>query len=292
MIIAVASGKGGTGKTTVSTNLAKICGADWHLLDCDVEEPNVHLFLPGEKIYEERFSVLIPQVNKELCNACGECSRFCEFNAIVSFGTVPLIFADMCHSCGGCLEVCPQQAICEIDRPIGTISTIKGEVIFTEGRLDVGMVLSSSLIGAIKTHVATNNKVLIDAPPGTSCPVVAALEGVDFVILVTEPTPFGLHDLKLAVAMVQELGIPCGVFINRSDSGDERVHQYCQGEKIEILAELPNDRRIAEAYSNGILLIDVLPEYRALFSAVLHKIEQKLQQAHRGLLHHSVLSEI
>ena len=266
MIIAVASGKGGTGKTTVSVNLAKTFGAAVQLLDCDVEEPNGHLFLKGTAIREETVTIPVPQVDESLCNGCGECGRLCAYHAIVSFGAKPLVFPDMCHGCGGCAKVCPQNAIREMDRRIGLVETIQAEnITLVQGRLDIGVAMSPPLIRAVKSHLRTDLSAILDAPPGTSCPVITAIRGADLVLLVTEPTPFGLHDLKLAVDMVRELRIPFGVVINRVGIGDDRVHAFCGQEGIPILLEIPDDRRIAEAYSRGELIVEALPEYRGLF---------------------------
>jgi len=272
MKLAVASGKGGTGKTTVSVNLARTLGRAVHLLDCDVEEPNAHLFLQGRLIKEQTVAIAIPQVDEALCDGCGECGRFCEFHAIVSFGTAPLVFPELCHGCGGCARVCPKQAIGEIDKRIGVVETLQaGEITLTQGRLDVGVAMAPPLIRAVKDALHDDQPAILDAPPGTSCPVIATLREVDYVLLVTEPTPFGLHDLKLAVEMVRELGLPFGVVVNRMGSGDDRTHDFCREAKIPILLEIPDDRRIAEAYSRGELLVDALPEYRNLFQGLLEK---------------------
>lgn len=273
MIIAVASGKGGTGKTTVSVNLARIVGSDVQLLDCDVEEPNAHLFLQGQVHEEEPVTIPIPQVDALLCDGCGECGRFCEYHAIVTFGAVPLVFPEMCHGCGGCMRVCPKKAISEVGNRIGVVKVLQsGNIMLIQGCLDVGVAMAPPLIRAVKSRLRDGGPAILDAPPGTSCPVIATIRDTDLVVLVTEPTPFGLHDLKLAVDMVRVIGIPFGVVVNRVGIGDERVHIYCKEEKIPILLEIPEDRRIAEAYSRGRLIVEALPEYRGLFEDLLQKI--------------------
>jgi MinD superfamily P-loop ATPase len=273
MRIAIASGKGGTGKTTVSVNLARTMGVPVQLLDCDVEEPNTHLFLKGDKVKEEIVTIPIPQVHEALCDGCGECSKFCEYHAIVTFGTAPLIFPEMCHSCGGCTRVCPKKAITEVGRRIGVVETMMSESItLIGGRLDVGVAIAPPLIRAVKERLQKDIPAILDAPPGTSCPVIAAIRDTDLVLLVTEPTPFGLNDLSLAVDMVRELKIPFGVIVNRMGSGDDRVHIYCQKEAIPLLLEIPDDRKIAESYSRGILMVDALPEYREFFESLMEKI--------------------
>ncbi|PKN71028.1 MAG: (4Fe-4S)-binding protein [Deltaproteobacteria bacterium HGW-Deltaproteobacteria-12] len=275
MKIAIASGKGGTGKTTVAVNLARAMGNHVLLLDCDVEEPNAHLFLKGDKVREEIVTIPIPQVDESLCNSCGECSKFCEYHAIVTFGTAPLIFPEMCHGCGGCTRVCPPKAITEVGRRIGVVETLTSEKItLIGGRLDVGVAMAPPLIRAVKEHLHNNLPAILDAPPGTSCPVIATIRDTDMILLVTEPTPFGLNDLALAVDMVRELKIPFGVIINRMGSGDDRVHHYCEKENIPVLLEIPDDRRIAEAYSRGIMMVDALPEYRKLFENLMVKISK------------------
>lgn len=272
MILAVASGKGGTGKTTVSVNLARVLGSEVLLLDCDVEEPNAHLFLRGSLIQEKVVTIPIPQVDESRCDGCGECGKFCEYHAIVTFGTAPLVFPEMCHGCGGCTMVCPQKAICEIDKRIGVVETLEaGNIRLIQGRLDVGSAMAPPLIRAVKDYLKKGLPSILDAPPGTSCPVIATLRETDFVVLVTEPTPFGLHDLKIAVEMVRELGIPSGVVVNRMGIGDDRVHVYCREQKIPIILEIPDDRRIAEAYSRGELIVESLPEYRGLFLDLIEK---------------------
>jgi MinD superfamily P-loop ATPase len=272
MILAVASGKGGTGKTTVAVNLAQVYGSPVQLLDCDVEEPNAHLFLKGAVRSQETVTIPIPEVDQSLCDACGECSRFCQYHAIVSLKTAPLVFPELCHGCGGCALVCPRRAIRETDRRIGTIEVLEADqVTLIQGRLDVGAASTPPLIRAVKTGVQPGKSAILDAPPGTSCPVVTTLRGADFVVLVTEPTPFGLHDLKLAVEMVRRLGIRFGVVVNRMGIGDDRVQEFCVQEDVPILVEIPDDRRIAEAYSRGSLIVEALPEYRSLFESLWEK---------------------
>ena len=273
MIIAVASGKGGTGKTTIAVNLAYALDREVQLLDCDVEEPNAQLFLNGALLSTEEVTIPIPQIDASLCNGCGECSRFCEYNAIVSYGTMPLVFADMCHGCGGCMKVCPPQAIREVDYRIGVIETFSaGKITLIQGNLDIGAAMAPPLIRAVKQKTDNRIPILLDAPPGTSCPVITTLRGADFVTLVTEPTPFGLNDLILAVETVREMDLPFGVIINRSGSGDARVNFYCADENIPILAEIPDDRKIAEAYSRGELIGKVFPKYRLIFEKIINDI--------------------
>ncbi|HON58305.1 MAG TPA: ATP-binding protein [Smithella sp.] len=279
MKIAIASGKGGTGKTTVSVNLARTLGVPVQLLDCDVEEPNAHLFLKGNKIKEEIVTIPVPEVDEALCDGCGECGIFCKYHAIVTFGTAPLIFPELCHGCGGCAMVCPTKAIREMGRRIGVVDTIKSEhITLIGGRLDVGVAMAPPLIRAVKKRLSDNMPAILDAPPGTSCPVIAAIRETDIVLLVTEPTPFGLNDLSLAVDMVRELQIPFAVIVNRMGSGDGRIHDFCKKENIPILIDIPDDRHIAEAYSRGILMVDALPEYRNLFNQLIEKINMTTQK--------------
>jgi MinD superfamily P-loop ATPase len=273
MILAIASGKGGTGKTTVAVNLARVMNSRVLLLDCDVEEPNSHLFLKGVLRRREDVTVPIPKVDESLCDACGECARFCEYNAIVSLKTKPLIFPELCHSCGGCVRVCPRNAISETNRRIGVVEVLdSANTTLIQGCLDVSVAMSPPVIRAVKGCLQEDLPAILDAPPGSSCPVIATLRGTHFVVLVTEPTPFGLHDLSLAVAMVRELQIPCGVVVNRMGVGDNRVHDFCRKENVPLLLEIPDDRRIAEAYSRGDIIVDALPEYRSLFEELWKRI--------------------
>lgn len=273
MILAIASGKGGTGKTTLAVNLARVFGAGVHLLDCDVEEPNANLFLGGEVRSTDVVTIPVPEVDELLCDGCGECGRMCRYGAIVSFGTAPLLFPEMCHGCGGCTRVCPRRAIREVGRRIGVVETVRaGEVTLIQGRLDVGGVLVPPLIRAVRSRPDGASPVIIDAPPGTSCPMVTAVRGSDFVLLVTEPTPFGLHDLTLAVETIRELRLLFGVVVNRVGIGDDRVHAYAREQEIPVLLDIPDDRRIAEAYARGRLIVEACPEYRPLFLNLAAKI--------------------
>ncbi len=274
MIISIASGKGGTGKTTVATNLAVSLGAGVQLLDCDVEEPNAHLFIHPIIEAVEKATTPVPVVDEEKCTLCRKCGEICQFKAIVVIGETVLPFHQLCHSCGGCGAVCPEKAISETSRELGVIERGKGDGLeFVHGRLRVGEAMSPPLIRKVRSFTNPDRLTIIDAPPGTSCPVIAAIKGVHFVLLVTEPTPFGLHDLRLAVEAIKILGIPSGVVINRSDMGDDQVKAYAQQEGLPVLMEIPFDRGIAEAYSRGDLLVAVMPEYRDRFRSLYRRIE-------------------
>jgi MinD superfamily P-loop ATPase len=236
-------------------------------LDCDVEEPNCHVFLAPSVEQVETVTIPVPEVDEKLCNACGECSRICAFNAIVALETKPLVFPELCHGCGGCAKVCPQKAITERGERIGVVEIGRsGPITLVQGRLDIGVALVPPLIREVKSHAQETEVTILDAPPGTSCPVIATIRDSDFVVLVTEPTPFGLHDLKLAVELVRKLGIPFGVVINRAGMGDSRVADFCREADVPVLLEIPDDRQIAEAYSRGSLMVDVLPDYRDRFA--------------------------
>lgn len=275
MTVAIASGKGGTGKTTVAINLALSLPGPIQLLDCDVEEPNCAIFLKPVMGPAQSIGIPVPQVDESRCSACGECGTFCRYHAIVSFTTIPLVFPELCHGCGGCTLVCPTGAIREEIRSIGTIEEgATGSIAFLQGRLNVGEAMSVPLIRALKSKARREGVVILDCPPGTSCPVISAMRGSDFVVLVTEPTPFGLNDLRLAVEVVRSLGLPFGVVINRADVGDLGVRRYCDDQGIPILMELPDDRRIAEAYSRGLPAAEVIPGVRALFEALGARIAE------------------
>lgn len=274
MIIAIASGKGGTGKTTLAVNLAATLGEDVRLLDCDVEEPNCQIFLGADVVWSYAACAPVPVIDSRKCTACGRCAEVCQFKAIGAMKGKPLVFEELCHGCGGCALACPANAITERLREIGVIESGRSNnVEIITGRLNVGESIIPPLIRHVKKHVRPgDNLTIIDCPPGTSCPVVTAMHGADFAILVTEPTPFGLHDLKLAIETVRRIGLPFGVVINRGGIGDDRVHVHCSAEDIPILAEIPDDRRIAEACSNGRLIVEALPEYQGLFRDLAGKI--------------------
>jgi MinD superfamily P-loop ATPase len=273
MIVAIASGKGGTGKTTVAANLAVCLPSPVSLLDCDVEEPNCHLFLNPDIRSTERFTLPFPVVNSNLCAGCGECSRVCMYHAIVDLKSKPLVFPELCHGCGGCMEICPEEAITEDKREIGTLSSGKHDhIFFVQGLLDVGQTLSPPLIRAVKRHSRNNGITVVDCPPGTSCPVIAAVNKSDYVLLVAESSPFGLHDLKLAVDTVRQLDLRFGAVINRAHPQDRRVAEFCRNEEIPVLLEIPEEREAAEAYSKGELLVEAIPEFRRLFGRLAERV--------------------
>ena len=280
MKVAVASGKGGTGKTTVATNLAVTAaraGRSVAYLDCDVEEPNGALFLKP-KISETRpVNVSIPEVDLSKCNHCGKCGQICQYSAIVAMNEKVLVFPELCHGCAGCWEVCPTGAIAESHRQTGQLSLgLAAGVQCLEGLLNIGEVMSPPVISAVKAAAPEVDLLIIDSPPGTSCPVIESVRDSDFVLLATEPTPFGLNDLKLAVEMVRACGLPFAVVINRADVGDDQTTKYCHDEGIEVLAEIPDDRRVAEAYSRGEMACDAIEEYRDLFGTLLNNLEARV----------------
>jgi MinD superfamily P-loop ATPase len=280
MKIAVASGKGGTGKTTVAVALAASVGTPVQLLDCDVEAPNARLFLQPAMNPENAEPVTspVPEIDLEACTLCGKCDEICQYKAVAVVGDTVLVFPELCHGCGGCTAVCPESAVTERGREIGVIRRGKnGSVDFIEGDLNIGEAMAPPLIRAVRKAAAKDIPVIIDAPPGTSCPVVTAVKGVDFVLLVTEPTPFGLNDLTLAVETVKLLKIPLGLVVNRADIGDRRVVEYANAEGLPILMSIPFDRRIAEAYARGGLITEAVPELSTEFQDLFRRIKSKIE---------------
>ncbi len=278
--IAVASGKGGTGKTTVATNLVVQAGESGRRVvygDCDVEEPNGHLFLRPHIETSDPCFLSVPKVIEERCTGCGKCGEVCVYSAIVVINKKVLTFPELCHSCGGCWLVCPEDAIEQGAREIGVVETGRAldAVDFVQGRLRIGEAMAPPLIKAVKERAPEVDLQVFDAPPGTSCPVIQTVRDAHYVLLVTEPTPFGLNDLRLAVEMLRELSKPFGVVINRADLGDEGVVRYCAEERIEVLKEIPDDRKVAEAYARGDIAVRALPEYREIFQDLLDRILER-----------------
>jgi len=273
MKVVVASGKGGTGKTSVAVNLALSVGAD-QVLDCDVEEPNVHIFLKlGEK-ESHPVELLVPRIIEEKCTHCRKCAEFCQYNALFVAGETAMVFPELCHSCGGCRLVCPEEAIEEVTRMIGKI--FKGQADGVElvyGELNIGEPLAVPIISKVKEQAKEEGLVILDAPPGSACPVVESVHGSDFCLLVTEPTPFGLHDLKVATEVVKQLGVPLGVVVNFAGVGDRGVYEFCEEQGIPVLMEIPFDRRIAELYSRGVPFTEEMTEWRERFQALLETME-------------------
>ncbi len=275
MIISIASGKGGTGKTTVAVNLALSLEGKLQLLDCDVEEPNVDIFLKPRIEKEIPFYLPRPVVDKSKCTYCGKCSEVCQYNAIAVVKETVLIFYELCHSCGACKIVCPEDAIFEENIRKGVIQEGRRENIeFVKGELKVSEAAPTPLVKEVKKRAKDDYICIIDASPGTSCPVVEAVKDSHFCLLVTEPTPFGLNDLKLAHQVCKKLKVPSGVLINRANVGDKKVSKYCQRENIPLLMEIPIDREIAEKYSEGKPFVLEKVEYRQKFQNLLEKIKE------------------
>jgi MinD superfamily P-loop ATPase len=293
MIISVASGKGGTGKTTIAVNLAlalaKNKEKNVQFLDCDVEEPNAHLFLKPVITNSESVKIPVPKIDDEKCNYCGKCAEVCVFNAIAVTKNKVLVFPGLCHGCGACTLFCPENAISEQGREIGILEEGKaGSISFIDGRLNIGEPMAPPIIRKIKKRInkdgikGKNNDIanhyitIIDAPPGTSCPVIESIKDSDYTILVTEPTPFGLHDLILAVEVLQKLKIPHGVVLNKCDIGDYKVEEYCKKNNIPLLLFIPMDKEIAVAYSQGISIVQINSSYKQKFIQLFQKIIQNI----------------
>lgn len=274
MMVSIASGKGGTGKTSVAVNMALSIG-NVQLLDCDVEEPNVHLFLHPDINRVEPVSILVPVVNEELCDHCGKCAEFCRYNAIFVSPERVLIFPELCHSCGGCTLVCPKKAITEDKHKIGTLKLAStGDLELVYGELEVGEPMAVPVIREVKRHIDSSRNVILDSPPGTSCPVIETVKGSDFCILVTEPTPFGLHDLRIMVQVLDGMRTPFGIVVNRAGIGDKKVYEYCREKNIPILLEIPYQRKIAELYSRGVPFSLEMPEWKEKFQTLFNEIRE------------------
>jgi MinD superfamily P-loop ATPase len=278
MIISIASGKGGTGKTTIAVNLAlSLPKGTVQLIDCDVEEPNSHLFLSPSIHQVTSMGIPVPRIDEPKCTYCGKCAKVCEYHAIAVILKNVLVFDELCHGCGACSYLCPEKAIFEVEREIGIVQEGSANGIpFANGVLNVGEPMASPLIRKVKERIQNDKTVILDAPPGTACPVIETVKGSDVCLLVTEPTPFGLNDLELAVGMLEKLGIPMGIIINKSDIGDRKVWDYCQSKRIPILMEIAMDREIAESYSKGIPIVNQNPSYFQKFQNLFEKIKGRI----------------
>jgi len=279
MKIAIASGKGGTGKTTLSTNLAALLAEQEAVVlsDMDVEAPNSGLFIKGKRVHRENKFRMTPEWMEDQCTLCGECQQNCNFNAVIQLGEMIMVFPELCHSCYACSELCPNEALPMTPKKMGVLKHYKnGRLDFIESRLDIGEVQAVPLIAQTREYITKNfpddRLKIFDAPPGTSCPVIETTKAADFVILVTEPTPFGLHDLKISVETMRELKKDFGIVINRYGLGNDEVLAYCQKERIPVLAKIPNHKKIAELYSRGVLIYKELPEIKAKLKAIINFI--------------------
>ncbi len=277
MIISVASGKGGTGKTLVATSLALSLKdrERVQLLDCDVEEPNDHIFLKPVITGSEAVCIPIPEVDEKKCTYCGKCAEVCAYHAIAVFLKNILVFPQLCHGCGACSHLCPEKAITEVGREIGVVEYGHSDgVEFAHGKLNVGEAMPTPVIRRVKAQANRDGIVIIDVSPGTSCPVVESIKDSDFCLLVTEPTPFGLNDLILAVETAKELEVPCGVVINRAGVGDRKVGKYCLREGIPVLLTIPLDMKIARFCSMGVTLVEGMPQWKGCFLGLFNRIQE------------------
>ena len=276
MIMSIASGKGGTGKTSVAVNMALSLG-NVQLLDCDVEEPNAHILLQPKMIKTKPVYVSTPMVNEEKCDHCGKCADFCQYNALFVTSEKVLFFPELCHGCGGCAIVCPKDAIREENVEIGVIKMgMANGVELVYGELNVGEPMAVPVIKEVKKLVKKNKTVIIDSPPGTSCPVIESVYGSDYCILVSEPTPFGLYDLEITVEVLEKINIPFGVVINRAGIGDRKIYDYCKEKGAPILLEIPFRREIAELYSDGIPFVAEMPKWKAKFQSLMDDIKGRI----------------
>ena len=281
MIVSIASGKGGTGKTLVATSLALSLKDKYkvQLLDCDVEEPNDHIFMKPDITRSEAVSIPMPKVDEAKCTHCGKCAEVCAYHAIAVLGEYVLTFPELCHGCGACSYLCPEKAISEVPHEIGVIETGQADgVAFGHGKLNIGQAMAPPVIRKVKSLVDKDSVVIIDASPGTSCPVVEAIKDSDFCLLVTEPTPFGLNDLMLAVETVRQLRIPCGIVLNRASVGNGKTEEYCRKENIPILLTIPLDMNIASLYSRGVPLVEGMPDYKNNFIKLNEKIGETVNE--------------
>ncbi|MFP4646257.1 MAG: ATP-binding protein [Candidatus Acetothermia bacterium] len=279
MKIAVTAGKGGTGKTTVATNLALSLQDDYRvqLLDCDVEEPDAHIFLNPSFSSLEPVMMMRPVIDLENCDYCGKCAESCHYNALGVLPDDVLVYPELCHGCGLCSIVCPQNAISETEHQIGTVEMgTAGGLDFSQGTLTIGDPIAPPIIAQLKTHIRDDAISILDSPPGTACPAVESIHGTDYAILVTEPTPFGLNDLKLTIEVCETFQIPYGVVINRDGIGDDQVRDFCNQEGIPILMTIDNSREIAELYSNGQAFVSAMPEWKDQFKMAFSSILERL----------------
>ncbi|MEA3558909.1 MAG: ATP-binding protein [Candidatus Thermoplasmatota archaeon] len=274
MKITVASGKGGTGKTTIAVNLA-LSIENSMLIDCDVEGPNSHIFFKEPMVKLKDVSIPAPKFDLDTCTMCGKCAEFCQYNAISIIGEKLLFFDELCHGCGGCKIICPVDAITEVEHNVGIIE--KGgteDMPVYHGLLNISEPFGVPIINELKQFADDKKTTIFDSPPGTACPAVETMRDVDFCILVTEPTPFGLHDLTLTVDVIREIGTPFGVVVNRDGIGDDRVDRYCEKEGIPLLARIQNDMEVAKLYSRGVPMVTGLPKYRDVFTSIFEKIKE------------------
>jgi len=286
MIISIASGKGGTGKTLVATSLALSLKdkCQVQLLDCDVEAPNDHIFLKPVVTHSQSACIQVPEVDEKKCTYCGRCAEVCAYNAIAVLPDQVLVFAELCHGCGACSYLCPEKAISERARETGVVEQGHADGIeFVQGRLTIGEAMATPVIRQVKEQANADGVVIIDVPPGTSCPVVESIKGSHFCLLVTEPTPFGLNDLVLAVETVRELDIPLAVVLNRAGVGDNKVEEYCRQENIPILLTIPLDTEIARLYSKGVTLSEGMPQWQERFTGLFHKVGEMIDERTRSL---------
>ncbi len=281
MKISIASGKGGTGKTLVATSiavsLASLDGTQVTIADCDVEEPNSYLFFPDRILLERKeCHVPVPVIDEEKCTHCGKCSEVCAYHALAVLPQTVLLFPELCHGCGACTIICPEKAVSDGSRSVGEIFRARSnglDIIW--GELGLGEARTTPLIKAVKNE-AGGKMVIVDCPPGTSCSLVESVRGTDFCLLVTEPTPFGLYDLDIAIKVLEKMNIPRGVLVNKSGMGDQKVYEYLEKKNIPLLMEIPLDRKIAELYSHGEIFAEKMPEWKARFVGMVRKIEETI----------------
>lgn len=280
MKIAVASGKGGTGKTTVALALADSMKKSSVYVDCDVEEPNAHLFLNPDLFMSQTVYSFIPEIDETKCNLCGKCEDICMFSSLVIIGKKLMTYPAMCHGCRGCELVCPEKAISEGKRELGSVEQGHAKQIrLLTGRLRIGEAMSPPLIKHLKSLLDDScENVILDSPPGASCPMVATVRDADFVVLVTEPTPFGINDLSIAYEAIREMDVPCGLIINRAMPDNSLANEFAEENGIEVLLEIPDDRAIAEGYSKGIIITETRPELRQSFISVIDRITDAIER--------------